>query len=47
MKKPTDNFFNYIVANGWNNIKHEVLFENLLEKQAREIEKEQIKKMWH
>ena len=34
--------FKKIVSDGWNNIKHEILFERLTETEARRIEKEAI-----
>jgi hypothetical protein len=35
-------FFLYILENGWNNIKHEVLYDGLSEREARKIEREKI-----
>ena len=35
-------FFRYIVAEGWNNIKHEILWSGLSESDARKLEKEEI-----
>ena len=35
-------FFKRIVATGWDNIKHEIMYSNLTEEQARKIEKELI-----
>lgn len=35
-------FFKYILANGWDNIEHMILYDGLSEKEARRIEKEEI-----
>lgn len=37
-------FFKYILAVGWNNIEHEILYMGLTESEAREIEKDEILK---
>jgi len=37
-------FFKYIVKVGWNNIEHEILYDNLMEKEAKIIEKNLIEK---
>lgn len=36
-------FYNYIKKNGWHTIKHEILFTNLTEKKAKELEKYYIR----